>query len=154
MDIDLARKLLGVDGSNLLTLETAWHDRRNQILQQQLTGSEAEIREHEALLANLDRARQVLQEAAAMAEVAETDPEAAHTNRRTPTIATGIWLGVIAGVAVATALIVLIAALAGHLHWPDQGGERPGINLDERETPAVSPAKSSDTPTPAAADRS
>lgn len=114
MDIDLARKLLGVDGSNLLTLETAWHDRRTQILQQrELTSNEAEILEYEALLANLDRARQVLQEAAAAAD--EDTVYSDSSGRPLPVVATAAGIGVAAGLAIAAAIIALIAALTGHL---------------------------------------
>lgn len=115
MDTELARKLLGVDGSNLLMLETAWHHRRTQILEQQVqSDSEAEIAEQDALLANLDLARAVLK-------------DAAKTMSREPTYANGpafplnihtTWLNVIIGVAVGTvaaaAIIAFIAWLAGH----------------------------------------
>lgn len=109
MDIDLARKLLGVDGSDAQTLEAAWSARRHQILQQRRLGDAAEVDERNALLANLDRARAVLK-------------DAAHISARSSTRAGGadymamreIWLGAAFGILASALLLILIAWLTGH----------------------------------------
>ena len=113
MDTELARKLLGVDGSNLLMLDTAWHHRRSQILEQQAqAGSEAEAAEFEALLANLDLARAVLKDAAERANREMTDP----ADRTLQLALNKTWLAVIAGLTlgslIAAALLLFIAWLA------------------------------------------
>lgn len=123
MDLDLARKLLGVDGSDPQALDAAWHTRRNQILQQwpqvdgdpkpsQETSPETsmETREHDALLANLDRAHSVLRQAA---EMSTRQPETIEGTGRSKT--RDIWLGVVFGLLATLVLLTLIAWLAGRL---------------------------------------
>lgn len=113
MDIELARKLLGVDGSNLLMVETAWHHRRTQILEKQLqANSEAEAAEQQALLDNLDLARAVLKNAAA-----KTHRDRISTDRPPFRLAisdTGlaVLVGIVLGVVVALAIVALIVLLA------------------------------------------
>ena len=114
MDIELARKLLGVDGSNLLMLETAWHHRRTQILEQQAqAGSEAEAAEQQALLDNLDLARAVLKQAAEKASrerlPADRPPFRLAINETWRSVIIGITVGAV----VALAMVALIVRLAG-----------------------------------------
>lgn len=114
MDTELARKLLGVDGSNLLMLETAWHHRRTQILEQQAqAGSEAEAAEQQALLDNLDLARAILKQAAE--KTSRERPTPGRPPFRLATSATwrGVIIGVPLGAVVALAIVVLIVRLAG-----------------------------------------
>ena len=118
MDTELARKLLGVDGSNLLMLETAWHHRRTQILEQQAqAGSEAEAAEQQALLDNLDLARAILKQAAEKTSRERPTPDRPPFRLAISATWRGVIIGVIIGVplgaVVALAIVVLIVRLAG-----------------------------------------
>ena len=114
MDTELARKLLGVDGSNLLMLETAWHHRRTQILEQQAqAGSEAEAAEQQALLDNLDLARAILKQAAEKTSRERPTPDRPPFRLAISATWRGVIIGVPLGAVVALAIVVLIVRLAG-----------------------------------------
>ena len=114
MNIELARKLLGVDGSNQLMLETAWHHRRTQILEAQ-TDSDAEAAEKEALLDNLDLASAVIKDATASAsrEQPAINDGPLHLNMNDTW--RNVMIGLATGTVVAITVIVFIAWLTGHL---------------------------------------